>query len=206
MKKVYKLFMLFLILFIGHSSYVKGDTTIASGTIDGTSIKWSVTSPNGSLENLKLSITGSGAIPSYSSVLPPWEDYNPKTTKIYFAPTITEIGNYAFYQMAITSLDIPASCTRIGESAFLRCANLKEVYIPSSVVKIGALAFQGCSSLSFIHYDGRCTSNTAISIGSGSAANGRIIEKEGTGSSFAIIPEGWEYYTHAEKSPPYPAG
>ena len=199
MKKVYKLFMLFLILFIGHSSYVKGDTTIASGTIDGTSIKWSVTSPNGSLENLKLSITGSGAIPSYSSVLPPWEDYNPKTTKIYFAPTITEIGNYAFYQMAITSLDIPASCTRIGESAFLRCANLKEVYIPSSVVKIGALAFQGCSSLSFIHYDGRCTSNTAISIGSGSAANGRIIEKEGTGSSFAIIPEGWEYYTHAEK-------
>ena len=141
MKKVYKLFMLFLILFIGHSSYVKGDTTIASGTIDGTSIKWSVTSPNGSLENLKLSITGSGAIPSYQSDFSPWEKYSQKTTEIYVAPTITEIGDYAFYETAITSFEIPSSCTRIGASAFLRCTNLKEIYIPSNVECILKLSF-----------------------------------------------------------------
>ena len=193
--------MLFLILFIGHSSYVKGDTTIASGTIDGTSIKWSVTSPDGTQENLKLSVTGSGAIPSYQSDFSPWEKYSQKTTEIYVAPTITEIGDYAFYETAITSFEIPSSCTRIGASAFLRCTNLKEIYIPSNVETIGALAFRGCTSLSLIHYDGRCTSNTIISsnVNDLGVANGKIIEKEGTGASYAFIPEGWEYYTHGEQ-------
>ena len=188
-------------LFIGHSSYVKGDTTIASGTIDGTSIKWSVTSPDGTQENLKLSVTGSGAIPSYQSDFSPWEKYNHKTTEIYVAPTITEIGDYAFYETAITSFEIPSSCTRIGASAFLRCTNLKEIYIPSNVETIGALAFRGCTSLSLIHYDGRCTSNTIISsnVNDLGVANGKIIEKEGTGASYAFIPEGWEYYTHGEQ-------
>ena len=201
MKHLLNSFMLFLILFIGHSSYVKGDTTIASGTIDGTSIKWSVTSPDGTQENLKLSVTGSGAIPSYQSDFSPWEKYNHKTTEIYVAPTITEIGDYAFFETAITSFEIPSSCTRIGASAFLRCTNLKEIYIPSNVETIGALAFRGCTSLSLIHYDGRCTSNTIISsnVNDLGVANGKIIEKEGTGASYAFIPEGWEYYTHGEQ-------
>ena len=201
MKHLLNSFMLFLILFIGHSSYVKGDTTIASGTIDGTSIKWSVTSPDGTQENLKLSVTGSGAIPSYQSDFSPWEKYNHKTTEIYVAPTITEIGDYAFFETAITSFEIPSSCTRIGASAFLRCTNLKEIYIPSNVEIIGALAFRGCTSLSLIHYDGRCTSNTIISsnVNDLGVANGKIIEKEGTGASYAFIPEGWEYYTHGEQ-------
>ena len=201
MKHLLNSFMLFLMLFIGHSSYVKGDTTIASGTIDGTSIKWSVTSPDGTQENLKLSVTGSGAIPSYQSDFSPWEKYNHKTTEIYVAPTITEIGDYAFFETAITSFEIPSSCTRIGASAFLRCTNLKEIYIPSNVETIGALAFRGCTSLSLIHYDGRCTSNTIISsnVNDLGVANGKIIEKEGTGASYAFIPEGWEYYTHGEQ-------
>ena len=201
MKHLLSSFMLFLILFIGHSSYVKGDTTIASGTIDGTSIQWSVTSSDGTQENLKLSITGSGAIPSYLSSFSPWENYSQKTTEIYVAPTITEIGDYAFYQTAITSFEIPSSCTKIGSSAFIHCTKLKEIYIPSNVESIGAMAFKGCSSLSLIHYDGRCTSKTIISSNANDlgVANGKIIEKEGTGSSYAFIPDGWEYYTHGEK-------
>ena len=109
MKHLLNSFMLFLMLFIGHSSYVKGDTTIASGTISGTSIKWAVTSLYGTQENLKLSVTGSGAIPSYQSDFSPWEKYNHKTTEIYVAPTITEIGDYAFFETAITSFEIPSS-------------------------------------------------------------------------------------------------
>ena len=201
MKQTLHSFFLFLILFIGQVNYVKADTTIASGTIDGTSIKWSVTSPDGTQENLKLSITGSGAIPSYQSDFSPWEKYNQKTTEIYVAPTITEIGDFAFWKTAITSFEIPSSCTRIGASAFIHCTNLKEIYIPSNVETIGALAFKGCSSLSLIHYDGRCTSNTIISSNANDlgVANGKIIEKEGTGTSYAKVPSGWDYYTHKEQ-------
>ena len=97
--------------------------------------------------------------------------------------------------MAITSLDIPSSCTKIGESAFLRCTNLEGIYIPSSVESIGSMAFNGCSSLSFIYFSARCTANTGIAI-SDVAAKGKIIEKEGAGTSFAQIPSGWEYETH----------
>ena len=63
------------------------------------------------------------------------------------------------------------------------------------------MAFRGCTSLSLIHYDGRCTSNTIISsnVNDLGVANGKIIEKEGTGASYAFIPEGWEYYTHGEQ-------
>lgn len=39
---------------------------------------------------------------------------------------------------------IPDSVTKIGESAFNCCRNLKEITIPSSVTEIGMLAFNGC--------------------------------------------------------------
>ena len=198
MKQKLNSIILFLILFIGQVNYVKGDTTIDSGTIDGTSINWAVTSADGTQNNLKLSITGSGAIPSYKINLAPWENYNPKITEISLASTITEIGDYAFYQMAISSIEIPSSCTRIAESVFLRCTNLKEIYIPSSVTSIGTMAFKGCSSLNLIHFDGRCTENTGIAI-TEVAAKGKFIEKEGTTNSYAQVPEGWDYYTHGEQ-------
>ncbi len=195
MKQKLNLFILFLILFIGQVNYVKADTTIASGTIDGTSINWAVTSADGTQENMKLSFTGSGKIPDYASAVSPWENYNPKTTEVYVAPTITEIGDYTFINAAFSFIDIPSSCTKIGESAFWGCANLKEIYIPSSVVSIGSRAFNNCSSLSFIYFEGRCTANTGISI-TGVAAKGNLIEKDGTGTSYAKVPSGWNHSTH----------
>ena len=198
MKQKLNLFILFLILFIGQVNYVKADTTIASGTISGTSIKWTLTSPNGARENMKLSFTGSGKIPDYTHTSSPWENYNPKTTEVSIASTITEIGDYTFYKAGLSSVNIPSSCTKIGSRAFYKCTNLKEIYIPAGVVSIGLYAFEECKSLSLIHYDGRCTANTGIAF-SGVAANGKLIEKEGTGTSYAKVPSGWEYYTHGDK-------
>ena len=195
MKQKLNLFILFLILFIGQVNYVKADTTIASGTIDGTSIKWAVTSADGTQNNLKLSFTGSGKIPSYASAVSPWENYNPKTTEVSIASTITEIGDYTFYMAGFSSIKIPSSCTKIGECAFWGCANLKEIYIPSSVVSIGSRAFNNCSSLCFIYYEGRCTDYTGIDF-SGITANGVFVEKEGSGTSYAHVPSGWTYFTH----------
>lgn len=196
MKQKLNLFILFLILFIGQVNYVKADTIIKKGTISGTSIKWTLTSPNGARENMKLSFTGSGKIPDYpNSVSSPWEYYNSEITEVYVAPTITEIGDYTFFEAAFSFIDIPSSCTRIGEGAFYGCTNLKEIYIPESVVSIGPLAFNGCKNLSFIYFEGRCTANTGISI-TGVAAKGNLIEKDGTGTSYAKVPSGWNHSTH----------
>ncbi len=196
MKQKLNLFILFLILFIGQVNYVKADTIIRKGTISGTSIKWTLTSPNGARENLKLSFTGSGKIPDYpNSVSSPWEYYNSEITEVYVAPTITEIGDYTFFEAAFSFIDIPSSCTRIGEGAFYGCTNLKEIYIPESVVSIGPLAFNGCKNLSFIYFEGRCTANTGIAF-SRVAAKGTLVEKSGTGDSYAQVPSGWNHSTH----------
>ena len=196
MKQKLNLFILFLILFIGQVNYVKADTIIKKGTISGTSIKWTLTSPNGARENMKLSFTGSGKIPDYSNdVSSPWEYYNSEITEVYVAPTITEIGDYTFFEAAFSFIDIPSSCTRIGEGAFYGCTNLKEIYIPSSVVSIGLFAFNGCTNLSLIRYEGRCTDNTSVAF-SRVAAKGVFYEKSGSGTSYAQVPSGWTYSTH----------
>ena len=196
MKQKLNLFILFLILFIGQVNYVKADTTIASGTISGTSIIWTLTSPNGAQENMKLSFTGSGKIPSFASGPSPWEFSNPKITEAYIPSTITEIGDYTFYKAAFSSINIPSSCTRIGLGAFESCTNLKEIYIPSSVVSIGEQAFWGCTNLSSIRFEGRCPANMNNNTFDNVAAKGVFYEKSGSGTSYARVPSGWTYYTH----------
>lgn len=55
--------------------------------------------------------------------------------------TITDIGNYAFYQMwNLKSISIPNSVKSIGYMSFYR-TRLKTILIPSSVTSIGSCAF-----------------------------------------------------------------
>ena len=63
---------------------------------------------------------------------------------------VTSIGNSAFYGYSITSVIIPSSVTRIGNSAFRDCSSLTSIVIPSSVTSIEKFAFYGCSSLTSI--------------------------------------------------------
>ncbi|MBR6715177.1 MAG: leucine-rich repeat protein [Prevotella sp.] len=79
------------------------------------------------------------------------------------------IGNGAFYNCGITSVEIPNSVTTIGEQAFDGCYNLTSIEIPNSVTSIGEKAFYGCSSLSSIivqngnsKYDSRNNCNALI--------------------------------------------
>ena len=204
MKNLLNSVMLFLLLFIGQNAW--GQEVVASGNLvnDG-SITWSVEQTG--TDGYTLNITGSGEMPDYSGLKDmPWAqckssngtttDYCSKITELNIDSRITKIGRRSFFRISkITSITIPENCVSIGVEAFRLCIGLKEIYIPSSVTSIGTDAFSNCRNLGFIHYDARCDANTGIAF-SNVAASGKIIEKSGTGDSYANVPEGWEYYTH----------
>lgn len=168
------------------------------GTLEGTNIKWSLSSTDDN-QTYTLIIKGSGDMPDYEKASEaPWYGKRAKITTLIISEGITKIGGRAFNGTAITSLDIPTSCNTIGYAAFIGNTNLTELYIPETVTTIGGTAFNTCRNLTLVHYDGRCTPNNILVLGVG-AETGKIIEKSGTGTSYAKVPEGWEYYTHGEK-------
>lgn len=62
--------------------------------------------------------------------------------------SVTTIGNYAFGSCSyLTSISIPDGVTSIGQSAFYYCEKLTSITIPNSVTSIGEWAFIGCSRL-----------------------------------------------------------
>jgi hypothetical protein len=65
--------------------------------------------------------------------------------------TVTAIEAGAFESCrSLTSVDIPAGVTRIGNYAFAGCTGLTSVNIPADVTNIGGNAFENCFSLSEI--------------------------------------------------------
>ena len=64
--------------------------------------------------------------------------------------TVTEIGNGAFQRSGLTSITIGGKCVKIGENAFLKCSDLKDVVISENVSSIEKQAFANCTSLSSI--------------------------------------------------------
>jgi len=78
---------------------------------------------------------------------------------------VRSIGSYAFaHCYSLTSVAIGASVTSIGDSAFQNC-DIKSIEIPDSVTSIGDEAFYGCSSLTSIKYRGTRAQWNAISKG-----------------------------------------
>ena len=72
-------------------------------------------------------------------------------TSINIPAGTTTIGNGAFYRCSgLTSITIPNSVTSIGVEAFQHCSGLTSITIPNSVTSIGVEAFQHCSGLTSI--------------------------------------------------------
>ena len=169
---------------------------VGQGDLTST-ITWKLTQTG--TDSYTLTVSGTGDMPDFaSSTAMPWNDYCRQITEVNISSGITKIGDHAFCKTAITSTNIPSVCTIIGRQAFASCKELKEIYIPASVTSIRTWAFALCNKVNLIHYDGRCTSNTTISLSSlgNTTTGGKIIEKEGTGSSVFSLCDGWEYYTH----------
>lgn len=104
--------------------------------------------------NLKtVTITGGRAISSFAF-------YDcPSLTSIELPAGLTIIGEGAFSSCSsLTSITIPDSVTWIGNKAFYNCSSLTSIVIPEGVTIIGDEAFVGCSSLESIEIPASVTS------------------------------------------------
>ncbi len=89
------------------------------------------------LDKASYSVTGIGSAQDSDIIIP--SQYNNLP--------VTIISNSAFKQTNITSVLIPSSVKKIGNSAFEECLNLKSVVVLDGVEEIGFSAFSDCSSL-----------------------------------------------------------
>ena len=134
-----------------------GGNVVDSGSC-GRNATWKLT---GTSNNLTLTISGSGAMNSYSAQFnvdiedyvpnTPWYSRNTKIRSIIIEEGITGIGTYSFLSCNnVTKVTVPESLTAIGGYAFWKCSSLTGIKLPEGLTSIGEYAFTGCSSLSSI--------------------------------------------------------
>lgn len=73
--------------------------------------------------------------------------YNGAGGAVTIPAGVTEIGNRAFRNTAVTEVTIPAGVTRIGDWAFYGCEKLTRAALPDSLTELGEWAFAGCKAL-----------------------------------------------------------
>ncbi|MBO6307081.1 MAG: leucine-rich repeat protein [Paludibacteraceae bacterium] len=120
-----KIFLLaFLAVFSSFYTMVWGAT---SYTLTGTS------------SNKTLTITGTGAMPNYTSGKAPWyKDERSNIKHIVISDGVTSVGNYAFEEIcpsgssATVDVTIPVSCTSFGSNAFDGCTKMTKIYYAGS--------------------------------------------------------------------------
>ena len=100
-----------------------------------------------------LYITGTGAMYNYdiigtTGLQSPFYAHKDRICSIVMGEGVTQIGNWAFYQLdQVSAVSLPGSLTIIGRQAFAECEGITEIVIPDHVTSIGNQAFFECTSL-----------------------------------------------------------
>jgi len=104
------------------------------------------------LENGRLTVSGSGAMDNYSKNSPaPWHDLRQQIRSVVIASGVTSVGSQAFYDCNnLTAVTMADSVTKINRYAFLDCIKLTQVTLSGALTTIGDSAFEGCISLSAV--------------------------------------------------------
>ena len=101
-----------------------------------------------------LTISGTGAMDSYSEGTAPWYYYRKRFTNLKIEEGVTTIGDWAFSGLyTITEVTIPSTVTSIKQSAFWKCTKLKDVYFYGDAPEIGNFCFSGVTATA--HYPER---------------------------------------------------
>ena len=126
------------------------DTGETSGTFDN-GIHWEIT---GSGTSLKLSFSGTGALPDSMYWDNPWNKRKNLITSVVFEEGITAVSDRAFSDYStLRTVKFPESLKTIGQSSFSNCGDLNDVEIPSMVETIGGYAFSGCKELELVTFE-----------------------------------------------------
>jgi len=75
---------------------------------------------------------------------------------------ITTIGQGAFQNTGLLSIDLPESVTTLAQSAFNSCQKITTINIPAAITNIDPKAFQFCGSLTAIHVDKNNTQYSSV--------------------------------------------
>jgi len=121
-----------------------------SGTC-GTNVTWTYDE-----DTFTLTISGEGAMNSYSSSNRPWEDYEDSILAVVIEEGVTSIGNYAFYHFdALTTVTVPVSVTSISYYSFRNCNALTDIYYGGNYSQ-----WEAISGYSYAHASGRTIHKT----------------------------------------------
>ncbi|MBQ6454453.1 MAG: leucine-rich repeat domain-containing protein, partial [Coriobacteriales bacterium] len=128
-----------------------GDLTwVATGAVDsgqcGDDLYWSFDESSGT-----LTIMGDGDMWDFVSVSAhPWSVFDADIVAVLIDDGCTHVGTYAFAGTTVEEVEMPASVTSLGESAFHNAVYLEVVELSPAIQAISEYAFYGCSSLTSI--------------------------------------------------------
>lgn len=111
----------------------------------GANVQWT-------LENGRLTVSGSGAMDNFSKNDPaPWYELRQQIRSVEITSGVTSIGSQAFYDCGnLTAVTMADSVAKINRFAFLNCTKLTQVTLSGGLTAIGDSAFEGCTALSAI--------------------------------------------------------
>ena len=90
---------------------------------------------------------------------------------------LTTIGAYAFAETGLVSAVLPDSVTSLGDGAFTRSTDLKEVHLGSGLTELGARVFTGTTALASLSVD---PSNPLLSL------DGSVLYQQGNDGSHLV--------------------
>ena len=118
------------------------DPYLADGGACNSRITWRLTYTDEAKTKMKLTVSGTGAMPNYGTAAAPWYKYLEYITAIEVTEGITEIGRCAFYGLKrVTEVTLPEGLTAIGDYAFNSCKALANIHIPNTVTHVSPTAF-----------------------------------------------------------------
>ncbi len=117
----------------------------ASGSVNA-NIHWVLDADTGT-----LTISGTGAIPSYRFSEPPWYGYRTNVSRIVIEEGITEVGERSLYWCVnCTEVQLPTTLIAIREYGFNSLQSLEQITLPENLKIIEFCAFSECLALKSI--------------------------------------------------------
>lgn len=94
-------------------------------------------------------------IPAYLFCPTTTDANRPNIQSVTFADgsVCTSIGEFAFYGLQMTEINVPSQVTTIGRSAYNSCTAATCIVLPATLASLGEFAFSGCTAVASVTCD-----------------------------------------------------